>query len=604
MGGLTVKPLPGLSFDTKVQYELFNTFNRDLYEEDSFYVRKRVNEATAWNRTTNVLTANLPKGSILAQPSGGHRSKANSYIFRNQLNYNRSFAGMHEVNAIAGSEVSNFVTEQFTNPISYGYNDETLTVGTFPNGPGGAFAPIRNWMGSNQTFRYINQSTYRTERFLSLYANAAYTYADKYTLSGSVRTDASNMITDDPAYRYAPFWSVGGAYQLGREAFMGGLEGLDRLNLRLTYGYNGNVDRSTSFRPLISLDTRPNDYTGDNTAWVSSFGNPTLRWERTGTWNLGLDYSLWQGKLQGKMDLYDKQGEDLIAELSIPAVNGTNVQKLNNAAISNKGIEVEVGTTLPIRGADIVWRGNLNFSYNKNRVTKLFVANYTATQLYGWNRDYGDYVEGYDANTMWMFEYAGIKDKQPTVKGANGDTYDFGGWAPGDGRDYLLNMGTRVAPYTLGFSSSFKIYDFNLSFTLTGKLGHVFRTMSFNYPDVTRSRLLPNKKLADILEADPERMVPLPLNDSEPRYYFWDRFYEYLSYLSANASHLRMQEVNATYRLPTQKWPLLGKSEAMAYVQGNDLFTVLFNKAGEDPEYRMGRMKPRPRFTFGVRVGF
>ncbi|PRD56694.1 SusC/RagA family TonB-linked outer membrane protein [Sphingobacterium gobiense] len=600
MGGFTFKLLPGLTFDTKIQYELFNTFNRDYHHGNSFFARKIVNEATSWDIDTDQVSANLPVGAILDQV----RTKYTNYSFRNQANYHRSFGADHEINAIAGSELSNFVTERFQNPRSYGYNDETLTVGIFPNGPGGIFAPLKDWRGNNQTFSYVNSFTYRTERFFSLFGNASYTYANKYTLSGSVRTDASNMITDDPSYRWAPFWSLGGAWQLGNEQFLADMHWLDRLNVRLTYGYNGNVDRSTSFRPLIALTPAPHVVTNDYTARISSYGNPSLRWERTGTWNIGLDYSLWQGKLYGKVDLYNKQGKDLIAQLSIPAVNGTNAQMLNNAAINNRGIELELGTSLPLKGNDIRWRGNLNFSYNRNRVTDLFVANYIASDLYGYNREYGAYVEGYDANSMWMFEYAGVHDKQPMVKGADGDLYDFGTWTPGDGRDYLVNMGTRVAPFTLGLNSTFDIYDFSLSFILTGKLGHVFRQMPFNNDGVWNDRLLPNNKLSSVRDGDPNEIVPLPLNDVEPRHYFWNRFYPYLSYLATNASHLRMQEVNAAYRIPTQNWPFLSKSRAMVYIQGNDLFTVLFNDVGEDPEFRMGQMKPQPRYTFGIKVGF
>lgn len=608
MGGLTFKPLKGLTFDTKIQYEHFNTNNRYLYKENSFYVRKRVNEATAWDPKKNTIIPNLPKGGLIEQPFDKPRewgrTTVNSYTFRNQLNYNRTFGLDHEINAIAGSEISNIISEQFYTPPSYGFNEETLTVGTYPNGPGGTFNPIKDWLGQNQTFRYTNSFTYRTERFVSMFANAAYTYRNKYTLSGSIRNDASNMITDDPSYRYAPFWSIGGSYQIGREDFMQQYTWLDRLNLRLTYGYNGNVDRSTSFRPLVALDSNPNVYTNEHTGRISSYGNPTLRWERTATWNAGIDYSLWQGKLYGKIDVYNKQGKDLIAALSIPAVNGTNTQKLNNAEINNHGIELELGTALPLYGSDITWRGSFNFSYNKNKVNQFFVANYIAYDLYGYGKDFSAYVEGYDANALWVFEYAGIHDNQPMVHGANGELYDFGAWSPGDGRDYLLHAGTRVAPYTLGFSNSFQIYDFSLSFILTGKLGHKFLKQTFNYEDVGYGRLLPNNKLSEVMNGDPNSIVPLPLNDIEPRYYFWNRFYPYMDYLVTNASHLRMQEVNASYRLPTEKWSLLKQSNAMVYLQGNDLFTVLFNNTGEDPEYRLGTMKPRPRFTFGLKVGF
>lgn len=606
MGGLTIKPLKGLSFDSKIQYELFNTFNRNLYNENTFYVRSRVNQSSSWNMNDNTIVLNLPKGSIIEQDFNDehnwNRIESRNWNFRNQVSFDRFFSDQHELHAIAGSEINNYVTEQFYNPPSYGYNEETLSTGTFPNGPGGTFYPIQNWLGSNQTFRYTNSFTYRTERYFSVFGNAAYTYLNKYTLSGSVRTDASNMITDDPSYRYSPFWSLGGRWQADREKFLEDVSWLNQLSVRLTYGYNGNVDRSTSFRPLIAMSAIPDSYTNNLTANISSYGNPALRWERIGTWNLGIDYALWNGKLYGKIDLYHKYGKDLIAELSIPAVNGTTSQKLNNAAMLNRGVELELGTTLPIKGNDIQWRGNLNFSYNQNEITKLFVANYAASSLYSGGS--AAYVEGYDANSMWMFEYAGVHNTQPMIYGADGDLYDFGAWTPGDGRDFMLNMGTKVAPYTLGFMNSFKFYDVDFSFIVTGKLGHVFRTLPFNYPPTWGSRVLPNNKLTDVMYGDPDKIVPLPQNDIEPRYYFWDRFHQYLSYLSANASHIRMQEVNLTYRVPLNRWNIPGNSRVLLYAQGNDLFTVLFNDAGEDPEYALGTLNPRPKFTFGLKVGF
>jgi TonB-dependent starch-binding outer membrane protein SusC len=597
-GGLTFRLFKGLSFDSKIQYELFNTANRSLYNENTFNVRSKVNIASTWDPATNKITLNLPKGSILDQS----RAQAQTYNFRNQLNFNRTFANKHEISFVGGSEINNVVTETVSNPTTYGYNDNTLTVGTFPNGPGGTFAVLKNWMGSNQTFGYTNSYSYRTEKYFSVFGNAAYTLNRKYTVSGSYRTDASNLITDDPKYRFDPFWSVGLGWQVYKEDFMSNIGWLDQLNVRATYGYNGNVDRSTSFRPLISAGGIPNTYTGDFTASVSSFGNPTLRWEKTGTWNLGLDYSVFRGKLYGKVDVYNKQGKDLIAQLSIPAVNGTTSQKLNNAEMVNRGIELELGSALRIRGDAIKWRGSVNFSYNKNKITNLFVANYPASTLYAGGS--GAYVEGENANSLWRFEYAGVKNTQPMVKGAEGGLYDFGAFTPGDGRKYMLNMGTTVAPYTLGLINSFQVHDFNLSFIITGKFGHVFQRQGFNYPPTWTSRVLPNNKLSEVMNGDPMKIVPLPMNDIEPRYYFWDRFHQYLSYLIEDASHVRMQEVNLTYSLPHSLLSRFKMNRLQVYAQGNDLFTILANDAGEDPEYMLGTMKPQPKLTFGLKCEF
>jgi outer membrane receptor protein involved in Fe transport len=340
-------------------------------------------------------------------------------------------------------------------------------------------------------------------------------------------------------------------------------------------------------------------YTNDYTATISSFGNPTLRWEKTATWNLGIDYSVFGDKVFGKIDVYNKYGKDQIAQLTIPAANGTTTQKLNNAEISNRGIELEIGTQQKITNR-IAWHGNLNFSYNKNRIEKLFVATYAASTLYSGGT--GAYVEGANANDIWRFKYAGIQDNQPMVLGDKGTLYNFGAFTPGDGRNYLLNMGTTVAPYTLGFMNTFRVYDFDLSFILTGKFGHVFQRSGFNYPPTWNGRVLPNNKLSEVVNGDPQKIVPLPLNDVEDRYYFWDRFHQYMSYLVENASHVRMQEVNLTYNLDRAKLKKIHFQQVQLFAQANNLFTIYSNNAKEDPEYPLGTMRPQPTITLGLKA--
>ncbi len=595
-GGFTVRFLEGLTFDTKFQYEQYSTNTQNVLNENTYYVRQLINTTSSWNQETGKVTPNLPKGGIKDQS----KTEIRAYNWRNQLNFVRTFADRHDVNVIAGMEVSDRVRESTTYARTYGYNDETLSVGVFPNGPTGT----KNWMGnSNGTFGYTNSYSYSTDRYFSLYANAAYTFDEKYTVSGSVRTDASNLITDDPKYRYSPFWSLGLGWQIGKENFMAGIDWLDRLNIRATYGYNGNVDKSTSFRPLISVNATQNTYTHDFTASISSYGNPSLRWEKTGTWDLGIDYSVLAGKLYGKIDVYNKLGKDLIASMTIPSVNGTSSQKLNAAKMSNRGIELEIGTRLPIYGQDIVWTGSLNFSYNKNKIQKLYKATYNAYDLYGGGTS--AYVEGADANSLWVFEYAGVVNRgtesdpnwQPVVKGAGDDVYDFTGWTPGDGRDYMKNAGTTVAPYAMGFSNSFKIYDFNVSFLLTGKFGHKFKRMS-------GGRGLPNKLYAEVANSTPDRYVPIPFDKAEPRYYFWDRFYPYLDYLVESAAHIRLQEVNISYNMPSRWLSKVGINSLQVYAQGNNLGTWVKNKYKEDPEYPLGTAKPQAAYTFGLRFDF
>lgn len=606
-GGLTLRIIEGLTFDTKIQYELLNSSTKDIRTDESFFVRSLINNASTWNRATGKVTANLPKGGILDQ----NRNERTAYNWRNQLNFNREFNDKHMVSFIAGTEMSEVVYQYYENPRSYGYDDNKLSVSGFPNGVGGSGnLAIRNWLGNTISFAHTNKFSYSTDRYVSMYANASYTFDRKYTVSGSARTDASNLITDDPKYRYSPFWSVGASWALSNEDFMKDIDWADRLTVRATYGYNGNVDKSTSFMPLISIPGTQDNYIHDFTAAISSYGNPSLRWEKTGTIDFGVDFSLLRGKLHGKLDLYNKKGRDLIVSMSIPAVNGTSSQKLNMAEMTNRGIELELGTNANIYGRDITWNGSINLSYNYNNIDDLFKVTYPASDLYA--GDTKSYVQGHNANALWSFEYAGVVNKgseanpnwQPVVQGKGDEVYDFGGWTPGDGRDYMLDMGTKIAPYTLGFINNFKIYDFDLSFIITGKFGHVFNAQTFNYPSMSGGSALPNNLYNEILNSDPMQRVPIPFGKSEPRYYFWDRFYPYLDYRVQNAGHIRFQELNLTYNIKKELLHKIGLSSARIYGQANNLFVISNNRYNEDPEFPIGTLKPQPTITLGVNVSF
>lgn len=607
--GLTLQLIKGLTLSSKLQYEIFKRNSENYYGEKSFSVRQFINETSGWNYSNDAPIQNVPSGGILRQ----NESTVNSYNFRNQLNFNRTFLDKHAVNFVAGTEMVNRVSKYTLRPDVFGYNDQKLSTGELLNPINGS----KMWNGYplrySQYFHSFRMApTHRfaesTDRFFSMYGNLAYTYDDKYTLSGSYRTDASNLITDDPKFRYNPFWSVGLSWQVGREKFLENVNWLDKLNLRSTYGVNGNVDTSTSFKPLIAVNPSLNVFTQENTASISSYGNPTLRWEKTKTLNIGADFSLFNRKLFGSIDVYNKESFDLIISQSIASVNGTRSQRFNNGNMLNKGYELTLGTRMPIKGNDIVWSGSLNYAHNNNEITKLFKTNYQSYDL----TDGGTtaYVEGNNANTLWAYQYAGMLNVgtdanpvlKPSVVGGDGDPITLLRFPTGNAVDYMVSQGTLVAPTTVGFRNSFKIHDFDLSFIVTGKFGHKFRRQSFNYPSLTGDNNPVNKKYAEIVNANPEEMIPIP--GQEPRYYFYFRFYPHMSYLTQDASHIRFQEINLSYSLPNKITSKLGVNALNFYTQVNNVGVIFFNDFDEDPEYPVGTIRPQSTLTFGMNINF
>lgn len=604
--GLTFKIWKGLNIESRVQYEMQEGRTKNYYTEDTYKVRSTVNMAASWDKNTGEVTSNLPKGGMLDQS----RTQREVMTIRNQVNFNHTFAEKHAVAVIAGVETIDNVYQTFGNPTTYGYNDATLSVGTFPNGVGGSGAlKLTNWQGSSQTFAYVNKFSYATDRYFSAFGNASYTYDEKYTVSGSVRTDASNLISDDPKYRYAPFWSVGASWQLGKEQFMQDVDWVDALGIRVTYGYNGNVDKTTSFRPLISMSGATNVATNEFTATVSSYANPTLRWEKTRTWDVGVDFRLLKGKLFGKLDIYNKYSEDLIGSVTLPNVQGNSSMKMNSAEVSNKGFELEIGSALKI-SKNVSWTGNLALSYNKNKIEKLASKPSNAYAL-AYSGGSSAWMEGYDMNTLWAYKYGGLMngaseanpEMKPTLVGKDGSQQFFNSWPAGDAMNISYEMGTLVAPWTMAFSTAFQVYDFDISLMVTGKFGHKFMRTGFNYPGVSGNSI-PNRYYQDVLNCDPNEMIPMPQTEVETRYYFWDRFHPYMSYLAENAGHIRLQELSVAYNLPKKAAKWLGVRNLKVYAQANNPFSIYFNGYKEDPEFAYGNMRLQASYTFGIKCSF
>lgn len=605
--GLTVKIWQGLTFDSRVQYEMMDSHTHNYYNENTYQVRYGVNSASSWDKVTNEVTPNLPTGGFLDQS----RTRRDVITFRNQLNFNHTFADKHAIAFVAGVETIDNRYQSFGYPRTYGYNDETLSVGNFPNGIGGTGVyQLTNWQGSNLTMDYQNSFSYTTDRYFSAFGNLSYTYDNRYTVSGSARTDASNLITDDPRYRYAPFWSVGASWQIANESFMENVSWIDQLTLRATFGYNGNVDKSTTFKPLVNISSSPSVVTGELTGSMSSYGNPTLRWERTGTWDIGVDFNFFNSKLYGKLDVYNKHSEDLIADVTIPAAQGTTSMRLNNGEILNRGFELELGSVMRI-SPNVTWDGMLTLSYNHNRIASLqqeptepYALAMNAGTSYAW-------MEGYDMSTLWCYQYGGLMNvgtedapvMKPTILHKSGLRETFDTWPTGEPSDVSYYMGVMTAPWNMSFSTSFHIYDFDISLILTGKFGHKFMRESFNYPGMT-GRAIPNAKYSEVVNGDPDEIIPLPQTEIEERYYFWDRFYPYMSYLAVNASHIRVQEINVAYNLPKIALARLRMQALQVYFQCNNPFNIYFNGYGEDPEFGRGSMRLQAAYTIGLKFKF
>ena len=214
-------------------------------------------------------------------------------------------------------------------------------------------------------------------------------------------------------------------------------------------------------------------------------------------------------------------------------------------------------------------------------------------------------------NTLWGYKYGGLlnggteanPEMKPTLVGKDGTQQFFNSWPSGDAMNISYEMGTLVAPWTMAFSTAFQVYDFDISLMVTGKFGHKFMRTGFNYPGISGNSI-PNRYYQDVLNCDPNEMVPMPQTEVETRYYFWDRFYPYMSYLAENAGHIRLQELSVAYNLPKKAAKWLGVRTLKVYAQANNPFSIYFNGYKEDPEFSYGSMRLQASYTFGIKCSF
>ena len=298
--GLNFKIAKGLNFDIRFQTENTVSKTTEFHSAESYYVRNMINDAAQYNTMRKTLTLNVPKGAQM----GEYRSDMSAYTLRAQLNFSKEF-GKNSITAIAGGERRQ---KKSTGTSIYYMGFDESSLGYKPVNPL-TLSSLMRTESLNGYFMwqsiYNNYITDVENRFVSFYSNAAYSFDNRYDITGSIRVDQSNLFGTDPKFQYRPLWSVGGAWHIMREKFWKGKASwIDNLTLRLTYGIGGNVPKDAG--PYLTLEAaRYNQWSRDFASAIKNPPNPTLRWEKTATTNIGT--ICWRtGKLTRHLD-----GEEL-----------------------------------------------------------------------------------------------------------------------------------------------------------------------------------------------------------------------------------------------------------------------------------------------------
>lgn len=306
-----------LNYNVMFQYETSDSDYESLGEKESNFMRKRINDFTSKSPNGSSLVYNLPNGDSFHTL----KNSKHSYNFRQQLSLDKTFDEKHNLVWILGQEVRHSLINFDENTV-YGYDPE---LKTWQNYNMKDLAYFSGLLGSAQLDQNsIASSRELLNRFVSFYSNASYTYDDKYVLSGSIRWDRSNLWGTNSKYQNKPLWSVGGSWNIYKEKFFQA-DFVDMLKLRASYGIGGNIGRNTA--PYLIASYYDSSLVDGMAGSVNTPPNKDIRWEKTTTVNVGVDFALFRHRLSGTIEYYNKYSVDLLAAIMVVLHKGLAIQR-------------------------------------------------------------------------------------------------------------------------------------------------------------------------------------------------------------------------------------------------------------------------------------
>ena len=306
-----------------------------------------------------------------------------NWTIENILTYDHSW-GKHTINAVAL-----YSAEQTT------YQQTSMYGLDIPND---AFQYYNIGQASNITVDPANQIYYKAG-LESVMGRVMYNYADKYMASFALRADASSRLAKGHQWHSYPAVSVG--WNISKENFMRNLKWLDNLKLRIGYGETSNQSVSP-YQTLGTLSTRTYNFGETNATgyYVSSLPNTELGWEYSKTWNFGVDFSLFNGRLSGTAEYYIENTEDLLMNVNLPSTSGVSSYMANIGKTRNKGFEFSLNGTILNNHNGWTWDVGVNFYTNKNELVEL-ASGATSDESNWW-------FVGHPINVIYDYQKIGI----------------------------------------------------------------------------------------------------------------------------------------------------------------------------------------------------
>ena len=599
----------GFNGNTYISYQIMNGLT------GSIRIGARVDEG----KTKNYYTKEFGRGYINGGLGTRFHYQNLSWNNQNMLRYIKSFGSKnkHRFNALAVFEQT-YVSRE----------SEYLSVTDFPIETLG-FNALQNGLIPE------TPDTFATETMLKSYLTRInYGLNGIYNLTLSMRADGSSRFGSKNKWGYFP--AVGFSWNLHNEKFLGNAEAIDNLKLRLSYGQTGNqgIPAYGSFSVLGVSNTI---FSGNVNAGlaVTSLPNPDLKWEFTDQYDIGLDLSLFDRKVNLSTDIYYKRTEDLLLQVPIPMSTGFGSRLTNVGNVENKGLEVALNT-LNMDG-EFKWTSDFTFSINRNEVLNLGGVEQRTFQdqftngLYTGSLSVGESLGnwiGYETNGVFTYEdfdesgnnintvenfripYGTPSSVNPDSRPKLGDVKYVDQNRDGVINDEDITIIARTQPKHYGsVYNNFSYKEFSLGVLFTYKYG--FDVINGNKHRMYANGYANFNQMGEMRD----HWTPYNTDTDIPRADYEDR--NLTSRFVEDGSFIRLQSINLSYNLSSDATQSLGLKSFQIYSNIENVF--LWTKyTGFDPEVSVARGQraitsqnldygayPRTlNITFGAKIGF
>ena len=484
-------------------------------------------------------------------------------------NYDKIFKDLHHINLLAG------YTTQRTDRSGF-----ATTVRNFANDATG----YNNLSAGSDLYRSTSDATISTLQ--SVLGRANYSYDSRYNASLTLRADGSSRFAKNHKWGWFP--SAGFSWNIDKEKFIHFGKDVDFLQLRLSAGIVGNQEIGDyQFGANVSPTSTPFIYNGEETVayYIENKANPDLKWEKTASYNAGISSGFFKGRLNVTFDAYYKKTTDLLLQVPVEGVTGYATSLRNIGAVTNKGVELEVGAILLDR-KNLKWNVNASIAHNKNEVTSLGRASSIIPGISGATLGYISpliVAVGEPLGTFYGYKFKGIVQSEEQAATLTPQTINklepgnpYYEDVNGDGvvnTEDQTTLGNSQPKFTYGLNTTLKYKNWDLFVNFAGSYGNkLYNGLAtrltkgstyYNSLAVVADRWTPSNPSNTVQKASNDLTV---VSDS--------RYVE-------DASYLRVKNIQLGYTLPV---PQISKDARLRLYVSLQNFLTFSNYSGYDPE--------------------